>query len=203
MDENRDRYKRHVVDPFRRLLEALIPAAQKLHPEFTLTGRTGDNFSRINRDIRFANDKTPYYTHLYLFLCCRMARGTSDGQLYVGISPDGATVGFRIYREGRNSVMALVCLPRAAKNLGWLERQRKKFARKCESYWYSSEKGKWTKHPDWPRDAREWERAKGWIIRKRFKPSAAMRSSFVREVEEIFNEIFTFYSFSCLAEWKP
>ena len=66
MDENRDRYKQHVVEPFRRLLDALALGAQKLHPGFCISGRTGENFSRINRDIRFANDKTPYYTHMYL-----------------------------------------------------------------------------------------------------------------------------------------
>ncbi|MGB6875831.1 MAG: DUF2461 family protein, partial [Candidatus Acidiferrales bacterium] len=66
MDENRDRYKRHVVEPFRRLLDALAPGAQKLHPEFCISGRTGENFSRINRDIRFAKDKTPYRTQMYL-----------------------------------------------------------------------------------------------------------------------------------------
>jgi len=30
------------------------------------SGRTGANFSRINRDIRFAKDKTLYKTHMYL-----------------------------------------------------------------------------------------------------------------------------------------
>jgi len=203
MDENRDRYKRHVVEPLRQLLDALIPVAQKLHSEFILSGRTGDNFSRINRDIRFASDKTPYYTHMYFFLSCRKTRGTSDGQLYVGISADATTVGFRIYREGHDSTMARVCLPRAAENLAWLERQRKKFARKYESYWYASEKGKWTKHSGWPCDAKEWKRAKGWIVRKCFEPSAAMRPSFVREVERSFRELFPLYAFSCLPDWQP
>ncbi|MGB7228333.1 MAG: DUF2461 family protein, partial [Candidatus Acidiferrales bacterium] len=58
MDENRPRYKQHVVEPFRRLLDALAPGVRKLHPEFCISGRTGESFSRINRDIRFANDKT-------------------------------------------------------------------------------------------------------------------------------------------------
>src|SRR6266849_10924305 len=66
MDANRERYRSDVVAPFRALLAALAPAALKLHPGFDTTGRTGVNFSRINRDIRFAKDKTPYRTQMYV-----------------------------------------------------------------------------------------------------------------------------------------
>jgi len=51
---------------FRALLAALAPAALKLQADFDTSGRTGVNFSRINRDIRFARDKTPYRPQMYL-----------------------------------------------------------------------------------------------------------------------------------------
>src|SRR5438094_9688140 len=60
MHENRDRYEAHIVAPFRRLLEALTPADKKLNPAFRTGGRTGQNFSRINRDMRFAKDQSTY-----------------------------------------------------------------------------------------------------------------------------------------------
>ena len=200
MDENRSRYKQHIVAPFRKLLDALVPAAQKLHPGFCLSGRTGENFSRINRDIRFANDKRPSYPHMYLFLSHLDACEGSCGQLYVGISDDAATAGFRIYRDSRQSAMACFCVPRAMENLAWLARQRKSFARKYESYWYSTEKGKWIKHNGWPGDAKEWKRAKGWVIRKRFSPTIATRYSFPRQAAQIFRDLFPLYSFACLPE---
>jgi uncharacterized protein (DUF2461 family) len=59
MDANRQRYQQFVVQPFRWLLEELSPAVLQLDSRFDTTGRTGANFSRINRDIRFAKDKTP------------------------------------------------------------------------------------------------------------------------------------------------
>lgn len=203
MDENRHRYKAHVVEPLRRLLDALTPRAQKLHPGFSPSGRTGENFSRINRDIRFANDKTPYYTHMYLFLRGDETLGRPGGQLYVGISAEGATAGLRMYRESRESAMACICLPRAMENLSWLAVQRKKFARKYDCYWYASEKGRWTKKPGWPRDAKEWKRAKGWIVRKRFPPSTVLRSAFPRDIDKVFRQLFPLYSFSSLQQWKP
>src|SRR5207247_10043781 len=66
MHENRDRYEAHIVAPFRRLLEALTPAVKKLNPAFDTDGRTGRNFSRINRASRFAKEKRPYRAHMYL-----------------------------------------------------------------------------------------------------------------------------------------
>jgi uncharacterized protein (TIGR02453 family) len=222
MDENREGYRAHVVEPLHRLFEALAPAMRKLHADFGLGGRSGENFSRINRDIRFANDKTPYYTHMYLYFSRNAARGPerarsemttsrggrkkttgrTGGQLYVGISADAATVGFRIYATNRESALRRLCAPRAAENLDWLERQRAKLGRRYDNYWYSSEKGEWTKHPGWPRDAREWKRAKGWIVRRRFAGQAATRSGFAGEAEKIFREIFPLYSFCCLEDWK-
>lgn len=202
MDENRERYKQHVVEPLRSLLDAIAPAAQELHPGFCVGGRSGENFSRINRDIRFANDKTPYYTHMYLYLSCGDASDHPGGQLYVGVSAQAATIGFRIYHEGRESALACVCRPRAIENGDWLARQRKRLGRKFESYWYATEKGEWTKHADWPRDAQEWKRAKGWIIRRKLKTSLAVRSAFTREVEKAFRDLFPLYCFSCLQSWK-
>lgn len=203
MDENRERYRQHVVAPFRRLLDALTPAVRKLHPGFGVGGRSGENFSRINRDIRFANDKTPYRTQMYLFFSRSDVPGRSGGQLYTGIGEETVTTGFRIYYANRESPLARIGIPRAVENGAWIERQRKKFARKYESYWYSSEKGEWTKHPGWPREAREWKKCKGWIVRKKFAPAAAKRARFAKETEKIFRELFPLFAFSSLPEWKP
>ena len=66
MDENRERYRECVVQPFRQFLEDLSPAVLQMDGEFDVCGRTGANFSRINRDIRFAKDKTLYKPQMYL-----------------------------------------------------------------------------------------------------------------------------------------
>ncbi|HEV2298997.1 MAG TPA: DUF2461 family protein [Candidatus Acidoferrales bacterium] len=203
MDENRERYRQHVVALLRRLLDALTPSILKLHSGFLVGGRSGENFSRINRDIRFANDKTPYYTQMYLFFPRADALGRYGGQLYVGLSAETVTIGFRIYSWGGENTLRRVGISRALKNDAWLERRRKKLARKYECYWYSAEKGKWTKHPGWPREAKEWKKCKGWIVRKKFAPAAATRPGFVKDVEKIFCELFPLLAFSSLPEWKP
>ena len=80
MDENRERYQSAVVQPLRMLLDELAPAVLKLNPALDVSGRTGANFSRINRDIRFAKDKTPYRPQMYLKFPLQAARPHSFGQ---------------------------------------------------------------------------------------------------------------------------
>ncbi len=202
MDENRERYRAHVVEPFRRLLERLTPAAHKLHPGFEVAGRTGQNFSRINRDIRFANDKSPYRPHFYLFLRRAEDIEHGGGQLYVGVSADTVTAGFRIYFEGREGALARIGIPRARENGKWIERQKRRLARKYESYWYASEKNQWTKRRGWPTAPEEWKKLKAWIVRRKFAPAAANRATFVANVSRIFREVFPLYRFTSLPDWK-
>jgi len=199
MDENRDRYKSSVVVPFRELLERLSPVALKLNPRFQVSGRTGENFSRINRDIRFAADKSPYRTQMYLFFA---EGGGESGQLYVGLSPEALTAGFRIYGDGKDSPLLQFGRGRSVENPGWLGQQKKRLGRKYESYWYSTEKGEWTKHAGWPLKGDDWKRLQGWVVRKKLKASAATKPGFEREIEKIFGDVYPLLPFAGQANWK-
>jgi hypothetical protein len=88
IDANRQRYRDELVEPFRALLDCFGPFVSRLNLQFCVTGRVGDNFPRINRDIRFANDKTPYRPQMYLFFAEPSGEG---GQLYIGASPEIVT----------------------------------------------------------------------------------------------------------------
>jgi len=201
MDANRERYRACIVQPFRALLDALAPAAQRLNPAFDIRGRTGSSFSRINRDIRFARDKSPYRTQMYLKFSA-LGQG-DDAQLYVGLSADVVTAGFRIYGGSRESCLKRMTIPRAMQNTAWLARQARRLAKKYDSYWYSTEKGAWTRHDGWPLRPEQWKRMKGWIVRRRMKPVAAARAGFPREVARIFQGVFPLYRFAGAPKWKP
>ncbi len=203
MDANRERYRAHVVEPFRELLERLTAVVRKLYPEFEVGGRTGRNFSRINRDIRFAADKSPYRTQMYLMFFDQRTDGGEDGQLYVGVSAEGVTAGFRIYYDSRTSRLAQVAIPRALENAGWLKRQASRLGKKYESYWYSLERGEWTKHDGWPLVPQGWKRLKGWIVRRKMKLAAATRADFAGELGKTFREVFPLYRFTASPGRKP
>lgn len=201
MDENRERYQSAVVQPFRRLLEELAPAALDLNPEFDTSGRTGPNFSRINRDIRFAKDKTPYKTQMYLKLSVPAPAKRDSGELYVGISADTVTAGFRIYSGGKRkeSTIALIAEPRMLADARWASKQKKRLGRRFESYWYTMEKGEWTKHDGWPA-AEDWKKLLAWIVRRKLSSAAATRASFPRDVTKIFRDLYPLLQFTSLPE---
>jgi uncharacterized protein (TIGR02453 family) len=197
MDANRGRYRSDVVEPFRALLAALAPVALKLHPDFDTSGRTGTNFSRINRDIRFARDKTLYRSQMYLMFPDPATADEGTTQLFVGISSKTATGGFRTYAMGsaKKSRLTQVVQPRVASHPEWLVRQKKRLGRHYESYWYSTEKGEWTKHAGWPLESTEWKKLKGWVVRRKFSPSAATHPTFVAEISRLFRDVYPLFAF--------
>jgi len=199
MDANRERYRTAVVAPFRALLEQLSPAALKLNVGFAIAGRVGENFSRINRDIRFARDKSPYRPQMYLFFS---EADVEAGQLYVGLSAEAVTSGFRIYSGSKTSSLVRVARPRGREYPRWMERQKRRLGRKYESYWYSTEKGEWRKHAGWPVDPEGWKKLQGWVVRRKLAPAAATRSGFEREIARIFRDVYPLYRFTSSPDWK-
>jgi uncharacterized protein (TIGR02453 family) len=202
MEANRERYQAAVVQPFRRLLEETSSVVLKLDERFDTSGRTGPNFSRINRDIRFAKDKTLYKTSMYLKYSVPPPVKRETGQLYVGLSKDTVTAGFRIYSGGkrRESTLALIAEPRTVADPGWVAKQRRKFGRRYESYWYSTVKGEWTTHKGWPTTAEDWKKIQAWIVRRRLPPAAALRPNFPREAAKVFRELYPLLRFTSLPD---
>ena len=202
MDANRERYRSAIVEPFRRLLEALSSQVLELDSRFDTSGRTGPNFSRINRDIRFAKDKTLYKTQMYLKFSVPAPGGGETGQLYVGLSANTVTAGFRIYSGGKRkgSVLAEVGEARVEAHPGWVARQKKRLGRRYESYWYTIEKGAWTKHPGWPLAPRTWKKILAWIVRRKLSPAASARASFPLEAAKIFRELYPLLRFTSLPD---
>ena len=200
MDANRDRYQEALVQPFRRLLEELSPAVLELDTGFDTTGRTGANFSRINRDIRFAKDKTLYKTQMYLKFQQPQPGDRESGQLYTGLSSEVVTAGFRLYSgpKRRESTLALVAEPRVAARPRWVADQKRRLGRKYDSYWYTTEKGNWMKHEGWPVHVEDWKKIQGWIVRRKMKPSEATKAGFPKELSKIFREVYPLLKFASI-----
>jgi uncharacterized protein (TIGR02453 family) len=200
MDANRERYQQFVVQPFRRLLEELSPAVLQLDSRFDTTGRTGANFSRINRDIRFAKDKTPYRAQMYLKFSPPFSGEGEIGQLYTGISADMVTAGFRIYSGSKRKESALgqIAETRVLAQPKWVAQQKKRLGRRYESYWYTAIKGEWAQHDGWPAEPEDWKKLQGWIVRRKLKPTAATQVSFPRNLAKIFRELYPLLRFTSL-----
>lgn len=201
MQANRDRYKESLVLPLRQLCERLTPAVIKLNAEFDCSGRTGANFSRINRDIRFAKDKTPYKSQMYLKFEVPFPGGAETGQFYAGFTAETVTAGFRLYSgsKRKESAIAVIAQPRIEKTPRWIAQQKARLGRKYESYWYSTEKGEWTKHAGWP-PVENWKKVNAWIVRRKLRVAAAVKPQFARELEKIFRELYPLLKFTSLPD---
>jgi uncharacterized protein (TIGR02453 family) len=201
MEANRERYKQCVVQPLRALCEELTPGVLRLNPGFDCSGRSGANFSRINRDTRFANDKTPYRAQMYLKFAVPFPGDGESGQLYAGFTAEAVTAGFRIYSgsKRKESALALIAEPRLETKPRWMAQQKTRLARRYESYWYSTEKGEWTKHSGWPA-GETWKKVKGWIVRRKISPAAAARASFPDELSKTFRELYPLLRFTSLRD---
>ena len=97
--ENHDWYFNHVRTPALDLAEALMDSVEKIDPD--LERRPNKVVSRINRDIRFSNDKSPYRDYIWLaFRKPGQERKTTLG-VYVDISDSGLGYGMGFYDENR------------------------------------------------------------------------------------------------------
>ena len=201
-DHNRHRYEAHVTGTFRNLLHALEPALLKRNPHFEIGGKTNANFSRINRDIRFSKDKSPYKSNYYLYAFDSRRTRDTDGRLYVGLSADCVTVGFAIYAawgKGPKGALETVFRPRFEKEPARFLRLVANLRRKrYETYWHRQEKGEWILHPGIPKKDEDWLTMHAWIVRKVFETGAHGLSTpvFAKKVGNIFRELYPLYEFT-------
>jgi uncharacterized protein (TIGR02453 family) len=195
-DRNRRVYEEHVAGALKGLFEALAPRLLALDPGLEVSGKSGRNFSRINRDIRFARDKSPYRRNLYLYFIPGGAE--SDTRLYVGLSAEGVTCGFAA-RNGRESALARLLKPRRVKNPAPLEKTLRRLARRrYEMYWHARARGAWKKYSGAPKSDKDWKRCRSFVVRRKFAPGRGeLRApAFARAVEKIFRELFPLYAFT-------
>jgi uncharacterized protein (TIGR02453 family) len=208
-DQNRERYDRDVVGAFRRLLEALTPSLFKLNPQFETSGKTGRNLSRINSDIRFGKDKSPYKPNYYLYVFHRRRDPHSDGRLYVGLSAECLSVGFATYaswKRGEPTALEAIFRKRLRSHaeafqhlLGSIIRQGR-----YETYWHRKEGKDWARHPGLPRTKSDWLTLQAWIVRKVFPPATRSLASagFASQVQDIFSQLYPLYVFTSSASPK-
>src|SRR5258708_34292815 len=104
---------------------------------------------------------------MYLELRAPLRGEGETGQLYVGISAQTVTAGFRIYSGSKRKEAALsqVAAPLLEANPRWLIQQKRRLSRRYETYWYSTETGERTKHSGWPA-AETWKKLHAWIVRR-------------------------------------
>ena len=173
--ENHDWYQSSVRTPCLDLASALGDAVNALDPE--LETRPTKVLSRINRDVRFSNDKSPYRDYLWLaFRRPGEERRTTLG-VYVDVSDDGINYGMGFYDENLPLMKAFrATLENApAEFLEIAAEVEKEFELHPKAY-------KRMKPPDAvPEPLRKWYPLRGFYVEKRISDYAHMMSKTLDE----------------------
>lgn len=89
-NENRKRYETHVKKPFVDFVTDVIGRIQKVDPSVQI--KPADAITRINKDIRFSKDKTPYNTYVGAVISATGKKDKSVPGLYIQLSYDKVTL---------------------------------------------------------------------------------------------------------------
>lgn len=83
---NKKRYQQSVKVPFETLVNQLIISIREYDPEVQITAK--DAILRINRDIRFSGDKSPYNTYVTAFISRTGRKDKSMPGFFIRLSPE-------------------------------------------------------------------------------------------------------------------
>jgi uncharacterized protein (TIGR02453 family) len=108
-EANRADYEGHVREPMRALIEEMNGRFAKFAPE--IRGDSKRSMFRINRDIRFSNDKSPYKTHAACWFNHKSASHKVGGEanegsagFYFHLEPGRSFVGGGLWMPPRPSL---------------------------------------------------------------------------------------------------
>lgn len=105
-DENRKRYETSVKEPFKAFTQHLIDQIAEKEPIFKEL-KAADCIFRINRDIRFSKDKTPYKTMCSAVISPLGKKSSSIHGIYFEFGPEHLRAYGGIYEIAKEDLLAL------------------------------------------------------------------------------------------------
>ncbi len=87
---NKKRYEKHVKEPFKAFVEEMIKRMKAEDPAITMEAK--DSIFRINRDIRFSADKSPYKLHMSAMISAGGKQNKSIPGIYFQFDTEHARI---------------------------------------------------------------------------------------------------------------
>lgn len=201
-EENQSAFEEFVQTPLRDLVEALRPALVELNPRL-IGDDTDVHFSEMHRGPRTPPGTPPLKTSMYAFFWDQDLRRLADGNLFVGLTSQGVTIGFSIYDFGDpQSRMRRVFKPRLLHELQLLDDHIKaEYLRRgfdFHRYVRAASRLGMREVDAFPTVPSEWEATLGWVARRNIHigSSRLTPGSFVSEVTESFQRLHPLYVFA-------
>ncbi|MEN9399212.1 MAG: hypothetical protein RL632_313 [Bacteroidota bacterium] len=105
-DLNRKRYESSVREPFRHFVQHLIDTLALTQPEFKGL-EAKDCVFRINRDIRFSKDKTPYKMNVSAVISPNGKKSQAVNGVYFELGPEHVRVYGGVYEIDKDDLLAV------------------------------------------------------------------------------------------------
>ena len=104
-DLNRKRYEDRVREPFKSFVGDLIQEVQRYDPEVRIEPK--DAIFRINRDIRFSKDKTPYKLFHSAIISQKGRKDKSFPGMYIELSPENLKIVGGVYQPDTRQIQSI------------------------------------------------------------------------------------------------
>jgi uncharacterized protein (TIGR02453 family) len=92
-DAHREAYDAHFIEPAKSFVEAMAPRLEKIDPNVNAEPRVNGSIMRINRDVRFSKDKSPYKDHLDLWFWTGEKKGWDNPGFFFRLTPKKLMLG--------------------------------------------------------------------------------------------------------------
>ena len=126
-DAHRSDYDEYFVGAAKQFVVAVGAKLEKIIPAIVTEPKINGSIFRINRDVRFSNDKRPYKDHLD-FAFWEGEKRASSSSLFFRLSPDGFVVGagYHACPQLLNAFRGAVADSESGKSLAGLARKLRK-----------------------------------------------------------------------------
>ena len=105
-DENRKRYEENVREPFKAFVGHMISEIAKIDPSFEGV-EPKDCIFRINRDIRFSKDKTPYKMMVSAVVSPEGKKSRAINGIYFELGPEHVRVYGGVYEIDKEDLLTV------------------------------------------------------------------------------------------------
>ena len=102
---NKKRYEKSVKDPFNSFVQEMIKEVKKVDPNVNMEAK--EAVFRINRDIRFSSDKTPYKTHMSALISAGGKKDKSIPGLFMQLSAEGIQIYSGVHAPEKDALMKI------------------------------------------------------------------------------------------------
>jgi len=101
-DANREVYQEQVIEPARLFISEMGRKLKRIAPGINADPRVNKSLFRINRDIRFSKDKSPYKTNFGIWFWEGAGKRMERSGFYFHLEPPELMLGTGIYRFPRD-----------------------------------------------------------------------------------------------------